>query len=61
MAERKNADKKTDEGLQVAEPRIGVGPSDNISPAQVAQAKEDVEKGIAPVSPVPGVEAPEQK
>lgn len=60
MAEKKQ-DRKSDEGLQVAEPKVGVGPSDNISPAQVAQAKQDVEKGIAPVSPVPGVEAPEQK
>ena len=46
------------EGLQVDEPRTGVGPHDNISPAQVAQAKLDVERGIAPVSPVPGVEPP---
>jgi hypothetical protein len=58
MAKRKNEDEKTVEGLQVDEPRVGVGPHDNISPAQVAQAKLDVERGIAPVSPVPGVKAP---
>lgn len=41
------------EGLVVDETRVGVGPHDNISPAQVAQAKLDKERIGEAVSPVP--------
>lgn len=60
MAKIKNerAEDAPKEGLQVDEARVGVGPHDNISPAQVEQAKLDVESGSAPVSPVPGVKQP---
>jgi len=49
-SEAKDAPK---EGLQVDAPRVGVGPHDNISPAQVAQAKLDKERIGEAVSPVP--------
>ncbi len=48
-----NAEDAPVEGLQVDEPRVGVGPHDNISPAQVAQAELDEELIGEAVSPVP--------